>query len=176
MSDDFNISTPRRARKKKVQFTSEERKAVQNTFLQALSMTANVRASCLKAGIDRSLVYKWQEHDQEFSMRFKIAQQEANDMLFGEAWRRGVQGVEKPVVSMGKVVYDENGKMLTTKEYSDHLLSLLLKARLPEFRDKQQVELIGKDGGVIQSNITIDTRNLSSEQLAQLKEFASGLK
>ena len=129
--------------------SATERKQAQEVFLQSFSMTANVRAACMKAGIDRSTVYRWQEHDTEFSVRFKQAELDANDLIRGELFRRAVQGYEKPVVSMGKQVFVEeelpNGKKvykpLMERVYSDNLLSLLAKARMPEFRDKTTITL-----------------------------------
>lgn len=147
MPDQNDTATPQRARKRRQgqRMSAEEKRIAQEAFLKAFASTANVRAACMKAGIDRSQVYRWQEHDENFGFRFKQATADANDMLFGEAWRRAVQGVEKPVLYRGGVVYeiDEQGKrkMITTREYSDQLLSLLLKARLPEFRDKTQIDL-----------------------------------
>jgi hypothetical protein len=150
--------------------TKAEREAIQEKFLKTLSMTANIRAACMAAGVDRSTVWYWQEHDDSFSMRFNIANQEANDLLFAAAWERGVKGTERPVVSMGRQVFvtvRENGKEvekpLMERVYSDSLLSLLLKARLPEFRDKQQVEHSGSiDVG--------GAKELLLQKLEQLKE------
>lgn len=103
----------------------------------------------MEAGISRNTVYAWQERDTEFSLKFNVAEQEANDVIRAELHRRAVQGYEKPVVSMGKAVYDKDGKPLTERVYSDQLLGLLAKSRMPEFRDKQQIEHTG--------NITINT-------------------
>lgn len=124
-------------------FTPIEREIKQKLFLEALSLTANVRAACVHAKVGRTTIYRWQEHDEEFSHQFHLAQSEANDLLTGEAWRRGMQGVEEPVVSMGKIVLDREGQPLVIKRYSDPLLMLLMKARMPEFREKQQVEHSG---------------------------------
>lgn len=149
MPDEYNTTTPQRTRRKGQRMSADERKVAQEKFLKSFSMTANVRAACMSAGIDRSQIYRWQEHDQDFSMRFKVAEQDANDLIRGELFRRAVQGIEKPVVSMGKVVYGKDGKPLTERAYSDQLLSLLAKSRMPEFRDKQQIEHTG--------NVTIKT-------------------
>jgi hypothetical protein len=158
MSEDFNTPTPIRAMRRQGQrMNAKERKAAQEKFLKSFSMTANVRAACLNAGIDRSMVYYWQEHDTEFSLQFNIASEEANDMIRAALWKRGVEGVERRVISMGRVVCEEepmldaqgkpvydakgkplmrSGKPIMEREYSDSLLSLLAKARMPEYRDK----------------------------------------
>ena len=100
-----------------------------------------VRAACLKAKVSRNTVYQWAEHDEAFSIEYKQAELDANDMVRAELFRRAVQGYDKPLVSVGKVVYDKDGKPMTERVYSDSLLSLLAKARLPEFKEKQTIDL-----------------------------------
>lgn len=155
--------------------TAEERKVAQETFLRSFALTANVRAACLKAGVARSTIYAWQEHDTAFGLRFRQASEDANDLIRAELFRRAVQGVEEPVVSVGKLVYiEENGqrKPLTRKVYSDQLLSLLAKARMPEFRERQRVEMSGPDGEPIQTmNQQMDLSMLTNDQLAQFKQW-----
>jgi hypothetical protein len=134
--------TPQRTRRQGQRLTPEEKRIAQEKFLESFSNTANVRAACMKAGIARRTVYAWQEHDETFSLQFKQAELDANDMIRGEIFRRGVQGYEKPVTSMGKQVYVDDpknkGKQIPLMErvYSDNLLALLARARMPEFRDK----------------------------------------
>jgi hypothetical protein len=157
--------TPQRTRRRGQRMTPEERKIAQEAFIKALGNTANVRAACLQSGISHSIVYQWQEHDTEFAIRFKQANTDANWLLFGEAWRRALQGEEEIVISMGRIVYKEvpvldnrgqptydgkgkpimrsTGEPLTKRVKSDRMLELLLKARLPEFRDKQHVDHSG---------------------------------
>lgn len=159
MPENTDTSTPLRTHKRRQgqRLTKQERAIAQETFLKSFSLTANIRAACVKANIDRATVYAWQEHDLPFSILFKQAELDANDMIRAELFRRAVQGVEKPVVSVGRMVYEETpmldskgkpmldskgkpimlrGKPLMVREYSDNLLSLLAKARMPEFRDK----------------------------------------
>ncbi|SRR6266567_2967011 len=159
MPEQFNNSIPPRAIRRPGQHLTEaEREVAQEKFLQVLSKTANIRAACKAIGVDRGTVWYWQEHDAEFSMRFNIANQEANDLLLAAAWERGVKGTEKPVVSMGKQVFVEKKvrdriekKPLMERVYSDNLLALLMKARMPEFRDKQQVDLRTNDAKDLQA-------------------------
>jgi hypothetical protein len=168
-----HIRTSIRGRGKRL--TKEQTQELQDKFLKSFSMTANIRAACMSAGIDRSTVYNWQEHDTNFSLRFNIAEQEANDVIRAELFRRAVQGYEKPVVSMGKAVYDKDGKPLTERVYSDSLLSLLAKARMPEFKDKQRIEHSGPNGGPIQVNRDPNLQLLTDEELAQAQRLASQL-
>lgn len=163
MSEDINTPTSlTRARKRRQgkRLTQKERKVAQDAFLAVYADCANIRASCAAAGIDRSTFYQWTEHEEHFSMRFNQVEKDANDMLLSEAWRRGVTGVEEPVVSMGQVVYDfdpvvdedgnqvfnergkpvfNKGKPVTVKKYSDSILTMLIKAKMPEYREKGMV-------------------------------------
>lgn len=132
-----------------VRLTKVQRQIAQERFLKAYASTANIRAACLAAGIDRATVRQWQEHDLEFSMRFNSeAKEDANDMIRAEIWRRAVQGVEKPLVSMGKLVLTPEGEPMMYKEHSDRLLEFLARAKMPEFREKQTIDLYAEIGTV----------------------------
>lgn len=171
---DIDTLTAQRVRRRGQRMTAQERKQAQDIFIKALSNTANVRAACMQAKISHSIVYQWQEHDPEFGIRFREANTDASWLLFGEAWRRAMTGEKKYVTSQGKQVYDKDGNPLTYQEKSDRLLELLLKARLPEFREKQRVEMSGPDGSPIQTNSTTtlpDLSMLTGDQLAQLKSW-----
>lgn len=132
-------------------YTKEEKAEIQAQFLTAFTACANFTQACLDIGINRPTVYKWIENDKHFSALYDDAEKMVNDKIRAEIWRRGVDGYDKPVVNHGKVVYvedvDEDGnptkKMLMERVYSDNLLSLLARSRMPEFRDKQSVEHSG---------------------------------
>lgn len=98
-------------------------------FLQHLSLTGNVLRSCQKAGISRQTAYTWRKEDADFNAAWDLALADSSDVLEEEAWRRAVQGVDKPVFYQG----DECG---VVREYSDSLMALLLKANNPaKFRE-----------------------------------------
>lgn len=150
-------------RRKGQRLSKQERETAQETFLQSFATTANVRAACAAAGIDRATVYTWMEHDEFFALRYKQAELDANDTIRAAIFQRGVLGYEKPVVSMGKVVYGQDGMPLMERVYSDTLLSLLAKARMPEYRDKQQIEHSG-------SIDIASARELLLQKLQKLRE------
>lgn len=172
----INTSTPNtRKRRQGQRMTAEERAQTQAKFLESFAKTANVRAACMDAGIDRSLVYQWAEHNDEFSLRFKQAELDANDVIRAELYRRAIEGTEKPVVSMGRVARDEEGKILMIREYSDNLLALLAKSRMPEFREKTQVDVnaqVNHQGG----ELARELRMLSNDQYAQFKSWVLAAK
>ncbi len=167
----LHIRTSIRGRGEKL--TKTERQLLQEKFLKSFSMTANVRAACMATGVDRSTIRQWEEVDEAFAIRYKEAKEDADDLVRAELQRRALHGYEKPMVSWGKVVTDENGKVVTEKVYSDNLLALLAKARLPEFREKQSVGDIQVDNINV---LTIDTRSLSPDQLIALKSLAGNMK
>lgn len=101
----------------------------------------NVRLACKRANIHRSTFYAWLEQDERFSFEYHQAEADANDTLRAEIFRRAVQGVDEPLTSMGKLVKDDQGKVVTVRKYSDTLLIFLSKARMPEFREKQSEEV-----------------------------------
>ncbi|MDE1904975.1 MAG: hypothetical protein KGH75_00810 [Rhodospirillales bacterium] len=140
---------------------------VQAAFLAAFVELANEAGARRVAQIDRATVIWWEEHDPTFSMRYHAAQADVNDALRGEMFRRAVYGVPEPVVSSGKLIRNDDGTPMTVQKYSDPLIVKLATARMPEFREKQQVEMSGKDGGPIQ--IAQSVRGLTDQELAAMK-------
>lgn len=107
------------------------------TFLSTLADTCNVSEAARAAGIGRRTAYEWREADPAFAAQWADAEQQAADKLEREAWRRAVEGTDKPVTFQG-VITD------TYKEYSDRMLEILLKAHRPEkFTDRSKVEHSG---------------------------------
>lgn len=98
---------------------------VRETFLSTLAHACNVSEACRVAGIGRMTAYKWRDDDPVFAEAWQAAVDEAVDKLEREAWRRGVEGVEKPVTYQGEIT-------TTYLEYSDRMLEILLKAHRPE--------------------------------------------
>ena len=137
--------------------TAAQRVEAQTKFLKSFAANGNVRVACMAAGIDRSTVHGWTEHDEQFSMQYNLAKADVDDAIRAEIYKRAVLGEEEPVVSMGRAVYEEipvldkdgepvmdakgrpkirRGKMLTHKRKSDILLMFHAKARMAEYRDK----------------------------------------
>lgn len=119
-------------------------------FLENLAQTANVTAAAEFAGSARRTFYDHREADKEFALAWDEAVETAIDAEEAEARRRALHGVSRPLVSSGKVVKDEDGKVIMITEYSDTLMLARLKAHRPKYREKSQVELSGADGGPVQ--------------------------
>lgn len=110
-------------------------------FIDALRDTGNIRAACAKAKINRTTAYRERKASIDFDALWTSALEDAGDTLEGEAWRRAVKGVLKPVYQAGK-------KVGTVREYSDTLLIFLLKGAKPE-KYKDRGEISGPGGGPI---------------------------
>jgi hypothetical protein len=113
-------------------------------FIEVLRQTGNVTEAAASVGLGRSRAYQLRGTDEEFAKAWEEAEDVAVDRLEREAWRRGVEGVDKPVYHAGKVVGH-------VREYSDTVLVVLLKAHRPEkYRDNVHAVHTGEDGGPIQ--------------------------
>jgi hypothetical protein len=112
---------------------------VKAAFLDALRSNYGlvVRAAEL-VGVRPKTLYSWRIGDTEFAKEWEAAVEQSTDMLEAEAVRRAAEGYPgRPVVHQGSVVVE-------ITEYSDQLLSLMLKSRRAKFADLKRVA--GADG------------------------------
>lgn len=119
--------------------TNRQRARVQSAFLAAFSHYGNMGHAARLAGIDRSSVYSWLETDERFAAEFRVAEDAALNILEQEAWRRAVEGspYERTSYWHGEPVGTDR-----KIEYSDALMTLLLRARAPEkYREKLDVNV-----------------------------------
>lgn len=96
------------------------------TFLEQLAETCNVSHSARSAGMSRDAAYCWRDDDRDFAAAWEQALESAADKLEQVAFERAKEGK------------------------SDRMLEILLKAHRPKYREKQAVELTGRDGGAIE--------------------------
>jgi hypothetical protein len=96
------------------------------TFVAVLVETCNVTEACRAAGIGRQSAYDWRGDDPAFAQAWDDALEAAADMLEQVAFERAKSG------------------------QSDRMLEILLKAHRPKYREKQQVEVSGPNGGPIE--------------------------
>lgn len=105
-------------------------------FLRALAVNGNVSAAARAAKIDRQRAYKLRDADPAFAEAWNDAYEKACDNLEAEAWRRAVNGTDKPVFFRG----EECGYI---REYSDQLLVELLRGHRPKrYRAKLEITLV----------------------------------
>lgn len=135
-----------------------------DAFLGALRECGNVTEAAAAAGIGRSTVYEWRDADEVFAADWKAAVALGIEGLEDEARRRAYRGYDKPVYQQGVCVG-------YVREYSDTLMTLLLKGGKPEvYRERVSAELTGRDGGPLQ--ISYDRFvHLSPEKLEAIEEL-----
>lgn len=96
-----------------------------------------------RAGVSMVFINQWCKDDPIVAEALKEAQHFGTQMLYTEAVRRAVEGVEEDIYYKGTVAGQK-------RVYSDSLLTTLMKAKLPEF---------GKDaeGG---THVTVNVANI----------------
>lgn len=112
-------------------------------FIASLALDGNVSRACLAAGTNRPTVYARRKNDPVFAQQWADAIEEYVDTLEAEAQRRAVAGITKGVWHQGTRCGEE-------QQYSDSLLSQMLKAKRKEYRDSSKLELTGAEGGPLQ--------------------------
>lgn len=149
---------PKRPRRRTPDYTEEQIKAGARPFwweayIQAYAETGIKLYAARKARIDPETPRQYLEnHPQlkaEFDERMMDADEQSRDALKLEVWRRGHNGVLKPIYQGGK-------KVGTIREYSDSLLMFHTKMKMPEYRESYRVEHAG--------TITIDTLLADTEE------------
>lgn len=109
-------------------------------FLELFMLTAHIGKTCDILGLVPRTVYHWKNKDKQFNTDLEMARMVTAGLLEDEATRRAVYGTEKPIYQNGK-------RVGSITEYSDSLLTTLLKANAPsKFKDKFSGELTGADG------------------------------
>lgn len=95
-------------------------------FLRAYAQCANITEACKSIGINRENHYAWlRAKNGRYAAAFAKAQERAADVLEDAAIDRAVNGKERPIYQMGRLVGSE-------RQYSDHLMTFLLKGMKPE--------------------------------------------
>lgn len=121
-------------------------------FIGALLEGKAVRVACATAGIDQMMPFNRRKTDPIFAQAWAEAGAIATELLEAEACRRAYHGTIKPVFHRGE-------RVGAVREYSDALLTFMLKARRPDvYRDGHadtsgrtpiNIQVIGMDGSAI---------------------------
>lgn len=106
---------------------------VKNLFLDSVSRTGLVAKSARLIGTNSRRIKTECELDKEFAEDFQEALVEYAESCQEELHRRAIDGVEEDV-------YFQGVKCGTKINYSDSLLTMLVKAKSPEFREKLSVD------------------------------------
>lgn len=122
MSESVNLPPKKTVRRRAGHHMSKaERTEAQDKFVEAFANAGIVLVGCRAAGVTRQTVDYWLEHDVEFSFKYNNARREADDRIRLEIWRRAT----------------------TLEKASDTLLIFLAKSRMPEFRDRVELDATG---------------------------------
>lgn len=109
---------------------------VKKDFIKALADCGNVTKAAETVGVPSRTLYSHRYKDEEFAEAWDFALDEANDRLEYEAWRRAVQGVDRPIYQKGELIGHE-------RTYSDRLLERLLEATKPEkYRHRTEAKVV----------------------------------
>jgi hypothetical protein len=104
-----------------------------NTFLESLRRTGLVATSAKLVGVNSRRIKSECEVDKEFAADMQEALLEYSERIQAELHRRAVDGVPE-------TVYFQGVPCGTKINYSDSLLTTLVKAKSPEFREKIAVD------------------------------------
>lgn len=147
----------------------------QRKWLAAYSQTGQKKRACEAAMVTYMTQNTWYRRSKakekwpDYMEAYEIAHQLATDLLVDEAMRRGKDGVERMKFYKGmpimircepndmnaQRIIDEDGNAIYLKpyvehEYSDQLLTLLLRSYRPEtFTEKQQIENTGSGNAIV---------------------------
>lgn len=109
----------------------------QEKFLDALSEHPNVAMAARASGYHVNTWRALRKRDVAFAKRWDVALTCGADALDEAARKRAVDGVEEPVYYQGEVVG-------SVTKYSDALLSQMLRAHHPAYRDRREIDLVAK--------------------------------
>lgn len=145
----------------------------QRAFLAAYSEVGTVKRAAKIAGIARETHYEWKRSSKEYARAFlKEARHRAGGALEDEAVRRARYGERDYVLYQG-VVVEYQGKPLTKRRYSDHLLLALLKSHLPkQYADRKEIRKEIEHKGTVKHQHGLDYTSFSDEDLTILERFA----
>jgi hypothetical protein len=111
-------------------------------FCQVLRSGKSVSSAAESIGIARRTAFEWKASDPEFHKAWTDALEAGTDKMEQEAYRRAVDGY------VGRPFQTKEGDLIEMIEYSDTLMSLMLKGRRPDvYGDKTKIA--GHDGGAL---------------------------
>lgn len=103
-------------------------------FIEALAPGMSVTSAAKFAGFSRVYAYQVKDADPEFASAWDDAIEQATDLLEDAIRKRAIQGELEPIFYKGVQV-------ATVPKTSDLLKMFLMKARHPEYRDNNKVEI-----------------------------------
>ena len=144
----------------------------QHIFLEEFIKTHSRMKALQKAGIEGlRIIEQWIRDDPQFRAAYTEAQALLADQMEAAAFQRAVTGIDKPVFQGGECV----GYI---REYSDTLLTTLLKAKLPDqygtARHTLDIGVMGGDHGPMPSPVTIEIVHEIGREFGQMLARRTG--
>ena len=137
----------------------------QERFLAAFRECCRIGDAAEAIGLTRWAVERWGAKDlYGFKKRMAAAEQGYLEKLEAEADRRGVEGIDHPVIHQGKIT-------ATYKQYSDNLLMFRMKRLQPEYRDNYSDKPESGATPVTQIIINLAPRVEKLEQVVEATEY-----
>jgi len=127
------------------------RPILQDDFLKHYAVTGLIGKSAELAGTERTTIFSWRKADAEFDARCVLALKTYCEAVEAEIHRRAIEGVNEPVFYQGEVVGH-------VTRYSDRMLELHAKRHIPEYRERQQVDLNVKGGVIVVPGMALTTQ------------------
>lgn len=118
--------------------------AAKSMSLEMFSKTGRMSDAAMVAGVSASTIREHLSRDQEFSAAWEIAREQYCDHVTALVEKRGFEGIEEPI--LGGKYKDE--VVAHKRIYSDSLAMMHAKRYVPEYREKQQMDLT-VTGGVL---------------------------
>jgi len=114
----------------------------------------------LKLGFHRKDVRRLLREDPDFDNAYRNARGYGNEQVVNTYRRVAVDGQLEPVVSAGKLVRDDEGKIMYKRVFSDRLVELAVRAYLEERKAmdarRQGIDVDVKVSHQLQSGVTTD--------------------
>lgn len=137
-------------------------RAKQKRFLAAYALLGTVTHAAESANVDRAMHYRWLEED-TYAKEFQAASDRFVDRVRDAVRQRAVDGWLDPIVYQGKIqrvaVADPAGdganysgvryEVAGVRKFSDRILELLAKGKVPEFKDKLELDAGGTLGEIV---------------------------
>lgn len=149
---------------------------IKDMILEFLMDKPVLHAAAKSVGVSPLALQRELDRDEQFALHVSEAMQIGNGAAESAMWDRAVNGVTHYVLDRGKPVFvidEETGEsvQLVEKRYSDKMLELFLKAKMPEtYGDRAKLEIEGSSVLIAPANADLDSfRNM----LAKHKEDAA---
>lgn len=149
---------------------------VKDMILEFLMDKPVLHAAAKSVGVSPLALQREMDRDEEFALHISEATQIGMGAAESAAWDRAVDGVTHYVLDRGKPVFvidEESGEsvQLIEKKYSDKMLELILKAKMPEvYGERAKLEIEGSSVLVAPANATLDAFR---DMLSKHKEGAA---